>query len=295
MRVLVTGAAGLLAASVVREFQRPSDGHDGAEVIALGRAALDITDAAAVGAAIEGARPDVVINCAAYNNVDGAEDDAQTALRVNALGVLALGAAAQRAGAGFVHYGTDFVFDGESTRPYNEQDRTNPRSVYGSSKLLGDWLALEHPGAYVLRVESLFGLPASGGTRLGSVGTILNRMKRGERVPVFVDRTVSPTYTADIARATRELLERGAPVGLYHCVNGGAATWEAVAEEMARLLELSPHVDPITVETARLRVARPRYCALSNAKLAGAGIVMPSWQDALRRFLLQDGGAAASS
>jgi dTDP-4-dehydrorhamnose reductase len=102
---------------------------------------------------------------------------------------------------------------------------------------------------------------------------------------VFTDRTVSPSFTADVARATRELIERAAPSGLYHCVNSGAATWADIATEAARLVGLPLRMQPVTLETAGLKARRPRYCALSNAKLAATGIPMPTWQDALARHL----------
>ena len=279
MRVVVTGAGGLLAAAILREF---GSGHD---VVAFGHADLDITDPAACDRILSATRPDVVFNCGAYNNVDGAEDDAVRAISINALGVRALGAASRLIDAVFVHFGSDFVFDGETDRPYTEEDRPNPRGVYGASKLLGDWFALEHPRAYVLRVESLFGEPAPGATRQGSLGAIVARIRAGEPVPAFVDRTVSPTYTTDAAAACREMLTRGATPGLYHCVNTGAATWADVATEASRVLSLPIQLKPITLETAALKAPRPRYCALSNAKLRAAGVSMPPWQDALRRHL----------
>jgi dTDP-4-dehydrorhamnose reductase len=279
MRVLVTGAAGLLGAAIQREFQ------DRYTVTALERSALDLTDEAAVAAAVADASPAAIVNCAAYNDVDGAEADPVRALSVNAFGVLALTRAARAAGATLVHYSTDFVFDGETDEPYTEGARPNPRGAYAASKLLGDWFALELPTAYVLRVESLFGTPGVHGSRRGSLGTIVERIRLGDEVPVFVDRTVSPSYTADVAVATRELLERRAPVGLYHCVNSGTATWAEVAEEAARVLGRPLRMRAITLDTAKLIAPRPRYCALSNARLASAGIVMPPWQDALRRYL----------
>lgn len=278
MRVLLTGAGGLLGAAIAREFQKD-------EVHALDRRQLDVSDAAAVMAAAARVRPDAIINCAAYNFVDRAEEEPDVALRVNAFGVLALAQAARDHGAALVHYSSDFVFDGETDRPYTEEDRPNPRGVYAASKLLGDWFAADAPRAYVLRVESLFGDPGAGGARRGSLGTIVDRIHRGEEVPVFVDRTVSPSYTADIAWATRAILERGLAPGLYHCVNTGAASWADVAREAARLLDLPIAMKPLTLASAALTAPRPRYCALSNAKLAAADIVMPTWQDALARYL----------
>lgn len=278
MRVLVTGARGLLGTAIVREFER-------GDVHAFDHAALDISDERAVTTAVDAVRPDVIVNCAAYNHVDQAEDEPTIALNANAFGAQSLARAAAAVSATLVHYGTDFVFDGETDRPYVETDRPKPRGVYAASKLLGDWFALEAPGAYVLRVESLFGDPGPGTTRRGSLGTILDRILAGDAVPVFVDRTVSPSYTADVARATRSILERRPAPGLYHCVNDGAATWAEIAEEIARKLGRTAHTTPLTLASAKLRAPRPRYCALSPAKLRAAGIDMPPWQDALARYL----------
>lgn len=279
MRVLVTGAQGLLAAAVVREF-----GTLG-EVRAYDRRELDIRDAGRARAVIAAERPDAIINCAAYNSVDAAETDAVSALALNALAVRALADAAAAVGAAFVHYGTDFVFDGEASRPYTEDDSPNPRSVYGASKLLGEWFALQAPRGYVLRVESLFGEPGPAGSRAGSLGTIVRQIQGSECAPVFVDRTITPAYTKDVAWATRQLLVRDASPGIYHCVNSGATTWAEVAAELARLLGRPLLMEPITLEALALPARRPRYSALSNAKLAAAGIQMPTWRDALARYL----------
>jgi dTDP-4-dehydrorhamnose reductase len=283
MRVLMTGSRGLLGAAIAERFGREAD------VTCTDHRTLDITDAGAVTDAVNRLRPEVIVNCAAFNDVDGAEERPDTALRVNAFGALALARAARGVNAALVHYSSDFVFDGETSTPYTEDDPPNPRSVYGSSKLLGDWFAADAPRHYVLRVESLFGGPGShSGARRGSLGTIVDRIKGQLEVPVFVDRVVSPTYTPDIARTTWELLDRGAPPGLYHCVNAGAATWLTVAQEAARLLDRNPQIRELTLETVSLKAARPRYCALENMRLASLGITMPSWQDALARYLASD-------
>jgi dTDP-4-dehydrorhamnose reductase len=274
MRVLVIGARGRLGMATVREFASLAD------VVGLARADLDITDDAAVLARIRAEAPDVIVNCSAYNAVDAAEDDPLTALNVNAIGVRALARAAIAAEAALVHYSTDFVFDGHSDRPYLESDRTNPQSVYAVSKLLGEWFAADVPRHYVLRVESLFSEQ-----RTGSAGGIVARIEQGAEVAVFVDRTVTPAYVVDIATATRKMIELSVPTGLYHCVNSGHCSWWEFAEEAARLLGRPARLKPITLDGVQLRARRPKYSALSNAKLAAAGVDMPDWRDALRRAL----------
>jgi dTDP-4-dehydrorhamnose reductase len=279
MRIAAVGARGQLGAAIVHEFR---SAHD---VEVLGRAELDVTSDAAVAAAIDRLRPDAIVNCAAYNDVDGSEDHPIDALNVNAFAVRALARAAARHDAALVHYSTDFVFDGAASAPYTEDDRPNPRSVYGASKLLGEWFAVDAPRAYVLRVESLFGAVPGGPPSKGSIAAMLAAIRDGREVRAFEDRTVSPTYIIDAARATRVLLERRAPAGLYHCVNSDHCTWIEFARELARQLGVEPRLVPLRLADMPLRAARPHYCALSNEKLRAAGVSMPSWQDALTRYV----------
>ncbi len=278
--VLVAGAAGRLGAAVVDAFA-------GSEVIAHVRATLDITDPEAVRKVIGEATPAVIINCAAFNNVDGAEDRPADALAVNAFAVRSLARAAESCGASLVHFGTDFVFDGDATEPYDEEAAPSPRSVYGLSKLLGEWFALDAPRGFVLRVESLFGALAGWRGRPGSLDTIIEGLEQSRDVRVFTDRIVSPSYVPDVARAVRHLIETSAPSGLYHCVNTGCATWYEIAEEAARLLGVPPRLQPVTLDQVAFKAMRPRFCGLSGRKLAAAGFTMPAWNDALRRWLTE--------
>jgi dTDP-4-dehydrorhamnose reductase len=275
MKILVTGASGQLGTTIAADYAGR------AEVVPVTRAALDLGDAAAVEAFVARARPDAVINCAAFTDVDGSEDRAMEAIRVNALAVRALARGAAAVGATFVHYGTDFVFDGLGDRPYTEDDEPTPQSVYACSKLLGDWFAADCPRHYVLRVESLFG----GSRRRSSVDRIVNAIRTNQRAPVFVDRVTTPSYVRDVAAATWRLMETGAAPGLYHCVNSGFTTWFELAQEVGRLLGVEPSVVPVKVADVPMRARRPQYAALANDKLARAGIPMPTWQDALGRYL----------
>ena len=279
MRIAVVGARGQLGAAVVHEC---AASHD---TIAFGHSELDVSDEAAVAAAMERARPDVIVNGAAFTNVDAAEDHPVDALNSNAFGVRALARAARTHGAALVQYSSDFVFDGRASAPYTERDRPNPQSVYAASKLLGEWFACDAPRSYILRVESLFGHAPGAGSEKGSVAGILNTLKAGGAAKVFEDRTISPTYVIDAARATRQLVESAAPCGVYHCVNSGCCTWLEFAEELARQLGVEPRFVPVRMADMALRAPRPQYCALSNDKLRAAGVTMPTWQNALARYL----------
>jgi dTDP-4-dehydrorhamnose reductase len=279
MRIAVVGAKGQLGAALIHEC---SPHH---EIIAFSRAQLDVSDDAAVAAALKSVKPDLILNAAAFTDVDGAEDRPIDALNANAFGVRVLARAAVAHGATLVHYSTDFVFDGKASTPYTEKDQPNPLSVYAASKLLGEWFAEDAPRAYVLRVESLFGETPGGDPPKGSAAGILRTLKAGGSPKVFEDRIITPSYIVDVARATRQLVESQAPAGLYHCVNSGSCTWLELAREMARLIGVEPRLTPVRLADVQLRAARPPYCALSNEKLRATGIPMPTWQDALRRYL----------
>lgn len=280
MIVLVTGADGQLAYAVRERFETQH------KVVALSRSELDVTDSVAVHARVRAIEPTVVVNGAAYNDVDGAEEDPETALAVNAFGVRSLACAAAEVGATLVHFSTDFVFDGEGSEPYREDATPNPQSVYGVSKLLGEWFAREVPH-YVLRVESVFGAGAQvrqGAPRGSSIDRMADAMLEGREFRAFQDRTVSPSYVDDVAEAVLAILDRNVPHGLYHCVGSGLATWVDVAAELARCLNCDVPVIPIRLTEMTLKARRPLFCALSNQKLVDAGVTMPTWRDAVARY-----------
>lgn len=251
------------------------------EVVGRSRAEVDVTDAAAVADAVRSVYPDVVVNCSAYTNVDLAEQEPIPALAVNAWAVEAMARVTAEIDAILVHYSTDFVFDGVTDRPYTEDETPNPRSTYGSSKLLGEWFAAGTPRHYVLRVESLFG----GARARSTIDRMASSLREGRPVRAFSDRVVSPSFVEDVVEATRILVEGDHAFGLYHCVNSGWTTWAGVAHELARLLDVRDDlVEEVTVAQAALTVSRPQFAALSNAKLAATGAVMPDWQSALARY-----------
>ena len=282
MTILVTGAQGQLGCTIADRLQADH------RVEAFARSELDLTRSARVIDTVHDVKPDVIINCAAYNDVDGAEDHPVEAFAVNAFGVRTLARAAREVGAVLVHYSTDFVFDGARQEPYTEEDPPNPQGAYAMSKLLGEWFA-QDTSHYVLRVESLFGGGAldssgAGGRRGSSLDRIADAILAGREVQTFSDRTVSPSYVLDVADATSHLLVSAAPEGVYHCVGSGTATWVELATELARCFGRPAKIVAVSVAERAFKARRPQFCALSNAKLARTGIRMPSWKDALQRY-----------
>jgi dTDP-4-dehydrorhamnose reductase len=276
MNVLVTGAAGQLGSAMI---ERLGGEH---AVTAWARQDVDLTEHRSVRERVLRLAPDAIVNCASYNEVDRAQDEQAMALEVNALVVGTLARAAAALGATLVHYSTDFVFSGAGPSPYTEQDRPEPQSVYGQSKLMGEWLAADAPRHYVFRVESLFGGPR----RRSSIDRIIEAVRSEKPARVFHDRIVSPSFVGDVTDAAAHVLRTQPAFGLYHCVNDGHATWLDVGREIVRRLgRAETLLQPVSVRDVPMRAARPQYAALSNAKLTRAGYAMPAWQDAIRRYL----------
>jgi dTDP-4-dehydrorhamnose reductase len=276
MKILVVGAAGQLGQAMV---PRLSSGH---AITTLTRRDVDITDHETLSRLAIASQADVIVNCAAFNMVDAAEDDFRAAIDINAMAVRTLARAAESLDATLMHFSTDFVFDGKATQPYRETDVPEPKSVYGQSKLVGEWMAAGWHKHYVFRVESLFGGPH---TR-SSVDRIVDGVRARTETPVFHDRFVSPSFVDDVAEASQRAIERCIPYGLYHCVNTGLASWLELARQIAGLVgHGDAMLKPISVNDLKFRAARPAYAALSNQKLKDAGIALPTWQNALERYL----------
>ncbi len=276
-RVLVTGAGAQLASAMRARFSH------GCAVTALSRSDLDITAPGDVARAFRDARPEIVLNCASFNDVDGAERRAETALAVNGLALATMAREATACGSVLVHFSTDFVFDPvDDPGPLPESAPVRPRSVYAQSKLLGEIYARQAPRHYILRVASLFG----GAPAKSSIDAMAAALHRGEAVRAFADRTVSPSYVHDVADATARLLTAGVPHGLYHCVNSGHGTWLDVASALAEALGIDQRtaVTPVPFGSVALVAPRPKFAALSNAALAAHGVRLPHWRDAVGRY-----------
>jgi dTDP-4-dehydrorhamnose reductase len=262
MKVLVTGASGQLGHDVVATCSSAGD-----DVVATDRATLDVTSRSAVAAAVTGERPDVVIHCAAWTEVDACEGDPDRAFAVNADAVRWVREASGLAGAHLVTISTDYVFDGTLDRPYNERDLPNPRSVYGRSKLAGEVEA--GPDATVVRTSWICGEHGS-----NMVRTVLRLAAECDRLAFVDDQRGCPTFTADLAAMLRRLaVDRR--TGIHHVTNQGAVTWYEFARSIVSAIGKDPAmVRPIrTADLDPPRPAeRPANSVLDNAVLREAGL-----------------------
>jgi len=280
-QVVVTGATGQLGAAVVQKFRAVG----GWLVKGLSHEEVECTDPVSVRAVLAGLSPAVVVHCAAFVRVDDCEDQPDVAFRVNALGALHVARACREAGARCVYVSTDYVFDGTKAEPYTEEDVPQPINVYGASKLAGEHLVRQTcPDAVVVRVASLFGGRGARGKGTNFVLTVLERARRGEALRVVDDIQMSPTYTLDAAEAIVHLVERGA-LGLFHVVNDGRCTWYEFARKIVELSGLQVPVEPVSHDAFPTRARRPANSALATHRLAGLGIRLRPWADALGDYL----------
>jgi len=283
VKAMVTGAAGLVGRAVAQHCTRSGD-----QVIGLDHAALDISDARAVNATMDRERPDVLINCAAWTDVDGCELDPERAQLANARAPELLALACRRVGALLITISTDYVFDGEKEGFYTQRDQPNPQSVYALSKLAGEQRSQNAwARTIVVRTGYIFG---SGGTNF--LSTMVERAHRGEHLKVINDSYGTPTYAPDLADRLRRLALLDLP-GTYHVVNAGDGAsfddFARVAFEAAGL-DTAP-IETVSMTTLKRPAARPRNSRLRCLLSEAIGLPdLPSWKEAVRNFV---GGGAA--
>ena len=274
MNVFLLGCRGMLGTDLAATA--PAD----ARLTGVGIEELDITDAAAVARMLDAVRPDWVINATAYTAVDRAETEREVAFAVNGDAVAGLVRECKARGAGIVHYGTDYVFDGNGTRPWREDDATAPLNAYGESKLAGERAVLEGGARHLmLRTQWLYGVHGKSFPR-----TMWERATAGQATRVVSDQHGSPTYTVDLARATWALLANGRR-GLFHATNAGEATWHDVAARVFAAAGRAELLSPCATSDYPTPARRPAYSVLDGARLRDAGIVMRPWTEALDEFL----------
>jgi dTDP-4-dehydrorhamnose reductase len=275
MKVLVTGAGGMLGRDVVL-----AAGNAGHDVVGFGHTELDVTDAAALSVKFELERPDVVINCAAWTDVDGAEEAEEAAMAVNGVAAGEVAAAAAEVGASVVYVSSDYVFDGTKSSPYVETDQTAPLSAYGRTKLAGEGAtAVANKRHFIVRSSWLFGI---GGSNF--VETMLRLATTQNEVLVVRDQVGSPTYTWHLAYGIVRLIE-GIEFGIHHMAAAGSCSWYDFAREIFDQAKVECRVLSGTTEMLGRPAPRPAFSALTSQR--EHAIELPSWRDGLAAYLSQ--------
>lgn len=285
MKVLVLGRSGQVGHDVLAAGIAADD----LDVGGLDRAGLDLRDVDSIGARLSDFRFDVLINCAAYTQVDAAEGDAAAAFAANAHAVEALAASCARQRARFIHLSTDYVFNGETDRPYRPDDAPAPLNVYGASKLVGEALArrAHAEGTVIVRTSSVFGVagarPGGGGN---FVETVIRLGRERGRLSVVADNAMAPTFSADLARGLLELVRRRPEPGTYHLSNEGRTSWHGLAVAALEIADITAEIAPTTGADYPAPARRPAFSVLDTRSTTALTGPMPAWEDALRRYLV---------
>lgn len=275
MRVLVTGVKGQLGYDVMNELA--GRGHEG---IGVDIQEMDITDAASVEKVITEAAPDAVIHCAAYTAVDAAEDNVDLCRRVNAGGTENIARVCKALNCKMMYISTDYVFNGQGTRPWEPDDKREPLNVYGQTKYEGELAVEMLEKFFLVRIAWVFGVNGK-----NFIKTMLNLGKTRDHLTVVADQIGSPTYTYDLARLLVDMIETD-KYGRYHATNEGLCSWYEFACEIFKQAGMNVTVSPVTSDQYPAKAKRPMNSRMDKSKLDEMGFKrLPSWQDALGRYL----------
>jgi dTDP-4-dehydrorhamnose reductase len=283
MKALLIGANGQLGSDIMRTWPP-------GVVIPFTHADIEVTDRSSVSDVIASQRPDVVINTAAFHNVDVSEDEPERAFAVNAIAPMHVADACREQGSTLVHISTDYVFSGRAGRAYTEDDLPDAINVYGNSKAAGEQLVRTRlPQHFIIRTSGLYGVAGSSGKGGNFVERMLQLAREGRAINVVNDQSLSPTFTADLAPALYDLVTR-APFGTYHVTNSGSCSWYELARTIFEMTGCGAKLSPTTTEAFGARAVRPPYSVLENQNLARAGIAsLRPWRDALHDYLGRKG------
>ncbi len=270
--ILVVGGQGMLGTDLLALLGERGRGVDLPEI--------DITDIRSVQKVLTTLKPHLVVNCAAYTDVDGCEANAETAMQVNGEGVAFLALVTRDIGATLVQVSTDYVFDGGKGQPYRENDPPQPLNIYGESKLAGELNTDINPDHLLVRTQWLYGLHGK-----NFVETMLRLGREKERLAVVDDQIGAPTWTVDLARGIVALLDAGCR-GTYHIANSGATSWNGFARAIFEESGMAVQVDPMTTEQLNRPARRPLHSTLDCGRLvADTGFTPQPWREALKRYL----------
>ncbi|OKZ76797.1 MAG: dTDP-4-dehydrorhamnose reductase [Clostridium sp. 27_14] len=276
MKILITGANGMLAKSVKARLKKEN------ELICTDVSDLDITNAEAVMNFVKENKPEYIINCAAFTAVDKAEEVYDLAEKINADGPGNLAKAAKEVDATLIHISTDYVFNGDLdvSKSYVETDEVGPVTVYGKTKLHGEEQVKSNTDQYyIFRTAWLYG----DGNNF--VRTMLKLGTEKDEISVVADQHGSPTYAEDLANIIAQAIEKKIPYGLYHSTNQGFTTWYEFTKKIFELADIKCNVKPVTSEEFIRPAKRPKNSQLNKQKLLDQEVIIPNWEDGLKRYL----------
>ena len=282
MKIAVIGSTGQLGTDLIKTFENEHN------VIGLTHNDVEVSDYDSI-VILKEHKPDVVINTAAFHKTDQCEEEPLKAFSVNALGARNIAMITKEIDATTVHISTDYIFDGSKNKPYTEEDIPAPINTYGISKLAAEHFTKQNPKHYIIRIASVFGKAGASGKGGNFVETMIKKAKKNEPITVIDDMWMSPTYTKDASSTITKITEKQLPYGVYHATNKGYCSWYQFAEQIFQFTYLTPNLKPIKTEQLTMKAKRPRFSALKSIKLPQYGIEMPTWQEALRKYLIEKG------
>ena len=280
MRLLLLGANGQLGCDLLRVFRTAGD-----SVIPATHAEVEVASLDRVSQVLAETKADVVLNTAAFHKVEECEKNPALAFQVNATGAMNLARVCHQSGAVLVHFSTDYVFDGHKRAPYEETDLPSPLNVYGASKVAGEQLiACNAERYFIIRTCGLYGVAGSSGKGGNFVENMLRKALAGDAMRVVDDQVLTPTYTVALAQATRDLILTQ-KFGLYHLSCEGQCSWYEFARSILELAGVDAELSPVKTTDFPSTVKRPSYSVLSKVKFRSLALSIPSWQEALSRYL----------
>lgn len=283
MKILLIGKHGQLGAEIDKQSTKR-----GYQIHSFGHEELDITDLEKIKSEIELFTPDIVINASAFHNVPLCEEQPDRAFLVNAIALKAIAQICSKKNIKFVTYSTDYVFDGLKGSLYVENDKPSPVQIYGISKAAGEHIALAYSKtSIVIRSSGVYGGKYGSRQKKGNFAlSILEQAKKEGSIEVAKEQIVNPTYAADLAKASLDLLEHRGILGIYHLANEGFCSWAQFAYEIIKIKGLQTKIIPVDRKGMAGSLKRPLFSALKNTRAARVGVKLPSWQDALKRYII---------
>jgi len=282
MKIAVIGSTGQLGTDLVKTLGATH------EVVGLTHNDLEVADHDSC-LILKKHQPDMVINTAAFHKTDQCEEEPLKTFSVNALGARNVAMITKEIDAIAVFISTDYVFDGSKKEPYTEDDVPAPINTYGISKLAAEHFTRQNPKHYIIRIASVFGKAGASGKGGNFVEAMITKAKNNDPITVIDDMWMSPTYTKDAASIIKEIAEKQLPYGVYHATNRGYCSWYQFAEQIFQLTGLTPELTPIKTEQLAMKAKRPQFSALKSIKLTKYDIEVPTWQQALREYLVEKG------